>query len=109
MSATQIHAPVVATLECSHCGSEAIESDDGTFGDGDGDACMTCGYPGHVIVTEAYDANGDEYAYAYWACRDGNDDTCNDPCCTECSDVRVAFGLADTERPTVLASTEQPK
>lgn len=39
---------VVPYLDCGHCGGVAIESEDGMFGDGDGNACATCGLTGHV-------------------------------------------------------------
>lgn len=45
-------APKPDYLECDHCGDVAVESPDGLFRDGDGDACMTCGHPGHVSVDD---------------------------------------------------------
>lgn len=41
-----------ATLECDHCGGVAIASDDGTFADGDGERCESCGMRGHVMVDD---------------------------------------------------------
>lgn len=82
-----------ATLECSHCSDVAFVSVNGYFRQGDGKRCISCGFPGHVVVTEEYDDEGDERGVAYWRCRDGNDDTCTDPSCSECADVRVAMGL----------------
>lgn len=33
-----------ASLECDHCGSDAITSETGVFRDGDGHHCETCGF-----------------------------------------------------------------
>ena len=42
----------VTTLECAVCGGAAIYREDGLFAEDEGDACMTCGHPGHVSVEE---------------------------------------------------------
>lgn len=56
------------SLECSHCGYPAIESDENFFWDGDGEKCGSCGFPGSVS------ADGET---AYWRA-DDNDDACCD-------------------------------
>lgn len=88
----------ITTLECDHCGDVAIESDrHGLFCDGDGDACMTCGYPGSVLVDEPLD--DDEPAIARWSVSDDTEAVCNVPSCDECREWRVTLGrppLAET-------------
>lgn len=99
----------MSDLECNHCGGIAFTSrnydpsaNEGAgaylFTDGDGEACATCGYLGSVVVDDQ--ANG-EPVDIYWSCRDGNDDTCNDPSCEECEETRQAFGLAPLVSPQV--------
>lgn len=55
-------------LDCSICGSEAIESADGWFSEDDGERCDSCGHPGHV----ATDGEG----RAWW----WTDDDCTAEC-----------------------------
>lgn len=74
-----------AYLDCDHCGAEAIESADGTFGDGDGGKCMTCGFPGCVSVDDSGDM-GD--ATAYWSCSEADDAVCNEADCESCEEFR---------------------
>jgi hypothetical protein len=78
------------TLECDHCGCVAIESADGMFYDGQGDACMSCGFPGHVSVDEAPE---DETAEAHWSlsdyCEIGEPiPVCTDANCEDCKEWR---------------------
>ncbi len=69
------------TLECPHCGGVAIESPDGMFGDGDGEACMTCGFPGHVSIDDADEEN----VTADWSPRDWDENArCTEDDCEEC-------------------------
>lgn len=78
-----------ATLDCAHCGCPAIESATGWFADGDGDACMTCGMPGHVSIDED---DHDSPGGAYWYVADDHG-TCTDPECLECEGYREDNGL----------------
>jgi hypothetical protein len=56
-----------ATLECPGCGLPAISSASGLFCEDEGEACMTCGHPGHVNVDTDIesDVEGAEGG-AYW-------------------------------------------
>ena len=65
-------------LDCDHCGGPAIESPDGMFRDGDGNACMSCGFPGCV--------HADEEAGVWWGESQELDARCNEPDCEECND-----------------------
>ena len=65
-----------ASLECLHCGADAIESASGLFCEGDADECATCGFPGHVSVDEDT---------ASWSTEDcDNVARCKRLDCTEC-------------------------
>ena len=75
--------PKPATLDCSHCGDVAIESPDGLFGEDDGEACMTCGHPGHVNGEES-DEEGEDTGHAYWAASD--EGRCKVAECEECAE-----------------------
>ncbi len=77
------------TLECDHCGGDAIAGDArGMFGDGDGTACMTCGFPGHVSVDVEHagdDENDSGENGATWSCSyDEEDARCHDLTCVDC-------------------------
>ncbi len=64
-------------IECDHCGCEAVESNsEGYFYDGQGGACMTCGFPGHVSLDEETDP--------WWNSSD-DDVKCTDPDCWSCT------------------------
>lgn len=67
-------------LDCSHCGGMAIESPDGMYYDGAGEACATCGYPGAVSVDDA----GPEDPEAWWRASDEPGARCRDPECVGC-------------------------
>ena len=71
----------IHTLECCHCGDDAIESKDGLFGQDEGDACMTCGFPGHVDVDEGTE---DDNGIASWSITDDPEAICNRDDCDEC-------------------------
>lgn len=65
-------------LECDHCGCEAFASDArGYFTDGDGGACMTCGFPGSVC--------SDAETPPYWLTSDYAEARCADPTCSDCA------------------------
>ena len=83
-----------ATLECDHCGCEAIESTDGTFAENMADACMTCGFPGHVSIEESGedDDEGEPLYTATWSSTIDAGDTCSETHdCSECRDIRAAL------------------
>ena len=74
------------SLSCDHCGDDAIESPDGLFGDGDGEACMSCGFPGWVAV------DGDDYdedASVHWQLSDDDAAVCRDLGCDSCAPHRA--------------------
>ena len=72
-----------ATLCCNHCGGDALSSADGTFVDDTSGPCMTCSFPGHVVVDiDDADENGG-YA-AYWSTSEEPDARCKDDECQEC-------------------------
>lgn len=64
-------------LACDHCGEVAIESATGVFHDGDGDECMTCGFPGGVC---AHDGG------ASWDCSFDPAARCDRPDCPDCGE-----------------------
>lgn len=66
----------MATLECPHCGGIAIERVSGVFGDGDGDECEDCGFPGHVSI--------DEDDGPWWNASESKDALCARAVCVEC-------------------------
>lgn len=72
MTATQ-----PAHLDCAHCGDVAIESADGFFADGEGGACMTCGFPGGVSC--------DSETEPYWNESDDPEARCTAPDCLDCN------------------------
>ncbi len=71
------------TLECDHCGDVAYEAPDGMVGDGEGDACISCGFPGHASV------DNDE-PIAWWSASDRADAVCRREDCEDCREVRAA-------------------
>lgn len=73
-------------LYCEHCGDVAISNETGLFFDGEGEACVTCGYPGSVSV--------DEDCGAYWNPRDEADTYCKEPACGYCMMNRKEEGNA---------------
>lgn len=89
------------TLECSHCGGDAIEADaDGMFTDGDGDSCLTCGFPGHVVC--------DSETAPYWSGSDAADAFCGDPVCDECEEYRHATGYPSLRATQRHSAPEKP-
>lgn len=67
---------IVEYLECDHCGGPAVYADDGLYCEDSGDACITCGMPGHVSVD-----GDDDDAEAWWSMSDYG--TCMDPGCDD--------------------------
>ena len=53
--------PDSVALECGWCGDVAFESPDGWFQEDAGEACLSCGMPGHVSLDEDR---------AYWTTED---------------------------------------
>ncbi len=79
----------MSDLECDHCGDIAFTSRDYRdgvywFTDSDGEACSSCGYPGHVVVNEPDPDNAD----VYWETDDNNEAVCNRPDCEDCEEFR---------------------
>lgn len=72
--------PLPEDLECSHCGDTAFTSPDGLFADGDGEKCLSCGFPGHVDIEE----DGSE---VWWLASVEDDARCDDPECQDCHEV----------------------
>jgi len=70
-------------LECDHCGGDAIVSTTGYFSDGEGTACATCGWPGHVSVDGVDDDPDENFPHFVL----DNDGACKDPTCIECNEV----------------------
>jgi len=68
-------------LECNHCGGPAIYADaDKLFYDGDGDVCLTCGWPGHVSC----DGDEEEGGGTYWAEDEDYEGKCIGRDCSDC-------------------------
>jgi hypothetical protein len=64
-------------LWCNHCGGAAIEADDdGCFTDGDGGACITCGFPGWVHACSE--------TSPWWSVSEEPEDQCEQAHCAEC-------------------------
>ena len=88
-------------LCCDHCGDVAIEFRAPAHGvdfwhldDGDGGQCMSCGYPGQVMV---YDGEEGDIS-CRWAIDEGRDDArCTRPECDECG---MNFDLQTAEEMT---------
>src|SRR6266851_4433497 len=61
-----------ASLECGWCGDVAIYSKTGFFQEDEGEACISCGFPGHVEIEEdLFCGEEDQSAYtAYWSYND---------------------------------------
>jgi 8-oxo-dGTP pyrophosphatase MutT (NUDIX family) len=76
--------PDAATLECNHCGCDAIASGSGYFQDGVSGPCMNCSFPGHVSV-DGTDDDPDENSPS-WVCSEDPDARCKDPECGVCCD-----------------------
>lgn len=92
-----------ATLECNHCGDVAIASSDGLFTDGDGERCLTCGMPGHVIVDG--DDEEPDLNPVHWNDTQEAGVYCRRPECAECVELRIddreaARNLAGLASPT---------
>jgi hypothetical protein len=68
------------SLECDHCGGDAIYSATGEFTDGEGGQCASCGFPGHVSI----DDRDEENVCGYWLSSDDPDDRCNLRDCEDC-------------------------
>jgi len=71
--------PAVISLECPHCGGEAIRTEKALFYDGDGGKCQECGFPGHVSID-----NAEEPATAWWNASEEPGAVCEDHTCIEC-------------------------
>lgn len=83
-------AEPLTELECNHCGDIARISDTGLWSDGDGESCLHCGFPGHVVV------NGDEWeAEVYWECSDDVLDRCDQDDCDECNALDEEIEVAE--------------
>lgn len=65
-------------LWCDHCGGIAIEGD--KFTDGQGGACVTCGFPGAVSC----DAETDPW----WNTSELDDARCSRAGCSECEELK---------------------
>jgi hypothetical protein len=84
-----------ATLECSHCGDVAVESETGLFCEGDADRCASCGMPGHITIEEAdgCDSDCDEgectCGIASFCCDDDTGNYCTLADCEECAAERA--------------------
>lgn len=82
----QVSLPV-DTRECGHCGGVAVESDkDGLFGEDMAGPCLTCGFPGHIVVTEAYE-DDDSPGHAAWSEDYDENARCNEAACVICPRV----------------------
>ncbi len=73
-------------LYCDHCGCEAISKADDVFQEDEGEACVTCGWPGHVSMSSIdlfpdLEREGEMFE-AYWSSDDQG--VCNDPDCSAC-------------------------
>jgi hypothetical protein len=82
------------SLECDHCGAEAIAAKD-LYEDGEGDRCVGCGFPGHIVCDSETDA--------YWQSSDEGGAYCNDFRCEECGEnlrqeARDGYAAADALR-----------
>lgn len=71
------------SLSCDHCGGPAITSEENIFWEDDGDACESCGFPGHVDVDPTEGS-------AWWESSEDETATCNDPECddSQCLEIR---------------------
>ncbi len=69
------------SLDCDHCGGDAITSETGLFTGGQVERCDDCGFPGCVYVDDE-DLDG---VTAYWRCSDEPGAKCNDRDCRECN------------------------
>lgn len=56
------------SLECGICGGPAIESEDNLFYEDEGEECITCGFPGKVMITDNLlaETEEDDMFEAYW-------------------------------------------
>ena len=76
-----------AYLLCEHCGDVAIVSDDGRFHEEMEGPCLSCGLRGAVrIHTENTDDGGEVDVPEWEGC--GPPETCTDPDCRECAELR---------------------
>lgn len=75
----EFHTPetVDTYLTCDHCGDVAAESSTGIFYDGDGDACLTCGFPGGIRAHETDTS---------WDCSFDPAARCVRPDCPDCGE-----------------------
>jgi hypothetical protein len=81
VSVDALVVPDFTTLECEICGDVAIRSDNGRFMEDSGDACISCGHPGHVGINEDITYDGDdetEGLYAYWSADEKCGPTCHE-------------------------------
>ena len=70
--------------ECDHCGDIAIYADAaGLYWDGEGEECLSCGFPGRVCVDG--DECDDQKNTAAWRTGEEPEDRCNELGCTECT------------------------
>lgn len=70
-------------LICTHCGDIAIESssDDGMFYDGDGGKCISCGFPGQVVLNMIGNAD--------WMENQDLSASCDREDCRDCVEVEM--------------------
>ena len=50
-------------LECPLCGGVAFRSDTEYVSEDEGEACLTCGEPGHVMIEDV----DEDTTHAYWS------------------------------------------
>lgn len=97
----------LVTLECGHCGGDAITAT--MFSDGDGSAlgCVECGFPGHVSIDD--DAAGDEppMPTADWVLSEDDGAKCNRPDCVECVPQPIRIAMTE-RRPVEIHEADWP-
>lgn len=76
------------SLDCPHCGGDAITSENGLFSDGDGEACDSCGLPGCVSV----DDSDEDDVTAHWHCSEDPERRCDQADCDECREPALTGG-----------------
>lgn len=82
---------MIYTLECGHCGGDAVSEPRNVFHEGMADRCEACGYPGQVIVdeleTDEDEETGEHIGVARWSTSDGPGVRCRRPNCDDgCED-----------------------
>lgn len=79
VDASGMAIPGEHSLECDHCGGDAITKAAPWFADGEGERCKACGFPGHVSVDEDPDGNA-----ASWSMSQDPTARCTDAVCVGC-------------------------